>query len=80
MVSFYACVLALLMGSWPRRHGLILVAISYMLASNIFMFTNLAADSIWNFIQRYLLAAAALLVFILYRYAAVAANRPAKAK
>jgi hypothetical protein len=80
MVSFYACVLALLMGSWPRRHGLILVAISYMLASNIFMFTNLAADSIWNFIQSYLLAAAALLVFILYRYAAVAANRPAKAK
>ena len=44
------------------------------------MFTNLAAGSIWNFIQSYLLAAAALLVFILYRYAAVAANRPAKAK
>jgi hypothetical protein len=80
MVSIYACVLALLMGAWPRRRGLILMAISYILASNMFMFTNLAADSIWNFIQSYLLAAAALLVFILYRYAAVAANRPAKAK
>jgi hypothetical protein len=80
MVSIYACVLALLMDSWPRRQGLILVAISYMLASNIFMFTNLAADSIWNFIQSYLLAAAALLTFVLYRYGAATANRPAKAE
>jgi hypothetical protein len=76
MVSIYACVLALLLGASPRSQGLSLAAISYALASNIFMFTNLAADSSWNFIQSYLLAAAALLVFVLYRYVALPANRP----
>jgi len=80
MVSIYACVLALLMGSRPRRQGLIVAAISYMLASNLFLFANLSADSIWNFIQSYLLAAGALLVLILFRYAAVTANRPVKAE
>ena len=79
MVSIYACVLSLLLGTGPRRRGLIVVAISYVLASNVFMFTNLAADSNWNFIQSYLLAAAALLVFVLYRYVAFTANRPVKA-
>jgi hypothetical protein len=76
MVSIYACVLALLLVTGPRRQGLTFAAISYALASNVFMFTNLAADSNWNFIQSYLLAAAALLVFILYRSAAVAVHCP----
>jgi hypothetical protein len=79
MVSIYACVLALLLGTRPRKQALILTAVSYVLASNIFMFTNLAADSGWNFIQSYLLAASALLVFILYRCAAATANRPVNA-
>ncbi len=78
MLPAYACVLALLPGTQSRTRSLILTAISYGLASNVFMFTNLAADSRWNFIQSYLLAAAALLVFILYKYAAPAENLQVK--
>lgn len=74
MISIYACFLAMILGAGQRKQWLIWTAISYVLTSNIFLFTNMAADSRWNFIQSYLFAGAALLVFILYRYTAVAAN------
>jgi alpha-1,2-mannosyltransferase len=79
MVSIYACVLALLMGAWPGKRGLIFVAFSFVLASNIFLFTNLAANSRGNFVQSYLLAAAGLLVFSMVRYAAATETRPVNA-
>jgi alpha-1,2-mannosyltransferase len=74
MVPIYACFLAILLEARPRRQWLIWTGVSYVLVSNVFIFTNLTADTRWNIIQSYQFAGAVLLIFTMYRYTAVTAN------
>ena len=57
--------------AWALRDrwkgGLIWLAIAYVLTANLFLFTNAAADTYWNFVQSYLFFGAAILLGVLVR-------------
>jgi alpha-1,2-mannosyltransferase len=66
LLPVYAVMFALLLGGHSHRKLLVCLAVSYVASSNSFRFTNLAAETPWNFVQSYLLAAAALLLLIIH--------------
>jgi hypothetical protein len=75
LASIYACLFAILPEGRRYGHWLIWLAISFWLTSNLLMFTDLTADTRWNFIQSYLFGGAGLLVFIVYRCTRVEYHR-----
>jgi hypothetical protein len=67
MLPIYALALPLTLARWPSRNGMIWLIVSYVLASNLYLFTNLLAETPFNFSQSYLFFGAVLLLLHLYR-------------
>jgi alpha-1,2-mannosyltransferase len=62
LAPIYAAMLPIFLKSYGFRKWLVYLGVSYVVASNCFPFTSLAAETPWNFVQSYLFGASALLI------------------